>query len=227
MAAEGLSMWLPTSTTLAQLLHATSIDEVRSIMAPGRLGEVELETVGAGIVRIDMPAGGGVAGQPVNSYLVGSERVVLVDPGDPTGPALDRAVDEAARRGRRIAAIVLTSAEPDHAAGAESLREQLGIEVFVGPGGGRYLPYPVTEIGEGAVIDVGDVPLRVVATPGLEPEGLTFVVGDGRFAVTGDLDGPRGARSIFGPVDEAALERSIARLREAAPDARWLGGHRG
>jgi glyoxylase-like metal-dependent hydrolase (beta-lactamase superfamily II) len=65
----------------------------------------------------------------------------------------------------------------------------------------------------------------VVATPGLEPEGLAFVVGDGRFVVTGDLDGVRGARSIFGPGDEAALEASIARLRGVAPDARWLGGH--
>jgi glyoxylase-like metal-dependent hydrolase (beta-lactamase superfamily II)/8-oxo-dGTP pyrophosphatase MutT (NUDIX family) len=226
MATGELSMWLPTSTTLMQLLHATSIDEVRSTMAPGRLEEVEVEAISDDVVRIEMPAGGGVAGQPTNAYLVGREQFVLIDPGDPTGPALDRAVGEAARRGGRIVAIVLTSAEPDHAAGAESLREQLDIEVFVGPSGGRYLPYPVNEIGEaGAVIDVGDVPLHVVATPGLEPEGLAFVVGDGRFALVSDLDSRRGARSIFGPVDEVAVDRSIARLREVAPDARWLGGH--
>jgi glyoxylase-like metal-dependent hydrolase (beta-lactamase superfamily II)/8-oxo-dGTP pyrophosphatase MutT (NUDIX family) len=220
-----LTMWLPTSTTLTQLLHAQSIEEIRQRMAPGRLGEVEVEDMGEGVVRIGMPAGGGVAGQPVNAYLVGRERCVLIDPGDPTLPGLDLAIAEAKRRGGRIEAIALTSAEPDHAAGAESLREQLGVDVFVGPGGGRYLPYQVVEVDAGAVIDKGDVPLRVVATPGLEPEGLAFVVGDGRFAVTGDLDGARGARSIFGPVDDAALERSIARLRAAAPAARWLGGH--
>ena len=94
------------------------------------------------IVRIEMPAGGGVAGQPVNAYLVGRERFVLVDPGDPTGPGLDRAVEEAAKRGGRIEAIALTCAEPDHAAGAESLREQLGIDVLAGPDGGTVSAIP-------------------------------------------------------------------------------------
>ena len=78
---------------------------------------------------------------------------------------------------------------------------------------------------EGAVIDAGDVPLRVVGTPGLEPEGLAFVVGQGQFALTGDLDGRRGSRSIFGPVDEEARKRSVEQLRSEAPHARWLGGH--
>jgi glyoxylase-like metal-dependent hydrolase (beta-lactamase superfamily II) len=67
--------------------------------------------------------------------------------------------------------------------------------------------------------------LRTIAAPGLEPEALAFVIGEGQFAVTGDLDGPRGARSIFGPVDEAGRRQSIERLCSEAPDARWLGGH--
>ncbi len=225
MARDELAMWLPTSTTLVQLLHVTSIDEVRSRMAPGLLSEVEVDMISDEIVRIGMPAGGGVAGQPVEAYLVGRHDFVLIDPGDPTGPALERAVEVAAKRGGRIEAIALTCAEPDHASGAESLREQLGIEVLVGPGGGTYLPHRVVELGDGLTVDAGDVPLRVVATPGLEPEGLAFVVGEGQFAVTGDLDGRRGARSIFGPADEAAWQQSVERLRAVAPDARWLGGH--
>ena len=225
MAREELAMWLPTSTTLVQLLHATSIDEVRSDLTQGRLGQVEVEVISDEIVRIGMPAGGGVAGQPVEAYLVGRQRFVLIDPGDPTGPGLDRAMDEAARRGGRIEAIALTCAEPDHAGGAESVREQLGIEVLVGRGGGRHLPHRVVELGDGLTIDAGDVPVRVVATPGLEPESLAFVVGEGQFAVAGDLDGRRGARSVFGPIDEPSWRRSVERLRAVAPDALWLGGH--
>jgi glyoxylase-like metal-dependent hydrolase (beta-lactamase superfamily II)/8-oxo-dGTP pyrophosphatase MutT (NUDIX family) len=225
MAREELAMWLPTSTTLAQLLHATSIDDVRSGLEQGRLGQVEVEIISDGIVRIGMPAGGGVAGQPVEAYLVGRHRFVLIDPGDPTGPGLDRAMDEAAKRGGRIEAVALTCAEPDHAGGAESVREQLGVKVLVGRDGGRYLPHPVVELGDGLTVDAGDVPLRVVATPGLEPEGIAFVVGEGQFAVTGDLDGRRGTRSIFGPIDEPSWRRSVERLRAVAPDARWLGGH--
>ena len=226
MAVGDLEMWLPTSTTLTQLMYAESVGDIRDSMTPGALGEIEVEDVAAGIVRIGMPAGGGVAGQPIDAYLVGRERFVVIDPGDPTGPGLDRAVEEATRRGGTIEAIALTCAEPDHAGGAESLREQLGIDVLVGTGGGRQLPYVVHEVADGSVIDIGDVPLRVVATPGLEPEAVAFVVGDGQFAVTGDLDGQRGARAIFGPVDDGEWQLSVAHLAEVAPGATWLGGHR-
>ena len=226
MAVGDFQMWLPTSTTLTQLMYADSVDDIRDSMTPRALGEIELEDVAAGIVRMRMPAGGGVAGQPIDAYLVGRERFVVIDPGDPTGPGLARVVEEVTRRGGTIEAIALTCAEPDHAGGAESLREQLGIDVLVGTGGGRHLPHIVDEVADGAVIDIGDVPLRVVATPGLEPEAVAFVVGDGEFAVTGDLDGERGARSIFGPVDDGEWQHSVAHLAEVAPGATWLGGHR-
>ena len=77
--------------------------------------------------RIVMPAGGGVAGQPVCAYLVGRRRFVLVDPGDPTGPALDRALALVAERGGSIVAIALTHADPDHAGGAEAMAEIAGM----------------------------------------------------------------------------------------------------
>ena len=95
-----------------------------------------------------MPAGGGVAGQPVCAYLVGRRRFVLVDPGDPTGPALERALTIATRRDGTIEAVALTHVDPDHAAGAEAVAERLGIPIVTGPGGGRPLPYPVRELAD-------------------------------------------------------------------------------
>jgi glyoxylase-like metal-dependent hydrolase (beta-lactamase superfamily II) len=174
-----------------------------------------------------MPAGGGVAGQPIDAYLVGRRRFVLIDPGDPTGPGLERAIRAAAARGGRIAAIAVTLADPDHVGGAEALREQLGVDVIVGPDGGRGLPHDVREVGDGDVIDEGDVPLRVVGTPGQRQDAVTFLVGEGQYAVTGDLDGRRGARSIPGPVDDPALRASIAHLSERAPNVQWLSAHPG
>ena len=225
MAAGEFAMWLPTSTTLAQLAYVRSIDEVRERLAPGRLGSVVIEQIAEDVVRIEMPAGGGVAGQPVNAYLVGRRRCVLIDPGDPTGEGLDRAIAEAATRGGEITLILLTHAAPDHAAGAEALAERLGIVVFVGPAGGRHLPFPVHELGEGSVFDLGDVTLRAIGTPGPAPEHLAIVIGDGQFVVSGDLDGRRGARSMLEPADGTAWQRSLARLHSEAPDAIWLGGH--
>jgi glyoxylase-like metal-dependent hydrolase (beta-lactamase superfamily II)/8-oxo-dGTP pyrophosphatase MutT (NUDIX family) len=226
MAAGTFELWLPTAMTLAQLEHAGSIDDIAR-SAPGRLGLVSVEAVSDDIVRIEMPAGGGVAGQPIDAYLVGRRRFVLVDPGDPTGPGLERAMDEAAARGGRVAAIAITLADPDHVGGAEALREQLGVDVITGPGGGRRLPHDVREVVDGDVIGDGDVPLRVVATPGQRRDAVAFLIGDGQHALTGDLDGRRGARTIPGPVDDDALRASIALISERAPNARWLSAHPG
>ncbi len=166
MARGELGMWLPTSTTLTQLLHVSSIDEIRARLAPGRLGEVGVEEIGDDIVRIEMPAGGGVAGQPVNAYLVGRKGV-----SDRPGRSDRSGSRSRGRRGRAAGRSDrgdrLTSAEPDHAGGAESLREQLGIEVHVGR---HRRPPPAVRRGRGrgwASIDAGDVPVRVVSTPGL------------------------------------------------------------
>ncbi len=161
MADGRLGLWLPTSTTLQQLEHVVAFAQIAARLSPGRLGDIEVEAIGAQVVRITMPAGGGVAGQPVCAYLVGRTSLVLIDPGDPTGPALERAVAIATERGGGIAAIALTQPDPDHAAGAESLAEQLGIPVFAGVGAGRDLPYGVVALEKGAVVDAGDVLIRV------------------------------------------------------------------
>ena len=194
-------------------------------MAPGRLGEISVEEVSPEVTRIVMPAGGGVAGQPVSAYLVGHRRFVLVDPGDPTGPALVRAAELASARGGAIEAVLLTHVDPDHAAGAEAVAEMLGVPVVTGPGGGRPLPYAVRELVDQEVVAAGDVPLRAVHTPGIRPDHLALIAGDGAFVIAGDLDGQRGARSIPGPRDEGALADSVARIRHLAPGARWLTGH--
>lgn len=229
MADGRLAMWLPTSTTLQQLEHVSATDEIRERLSPGPLGSIEVDEAAPGVTRIVMPAGGGVAGQPVCAYLVGRRRFVLVDPGDPTGPGLDRAEALAVERGGAIEAVALTHVDPDHAAGAEAIAERFGIPVFTGPGGGRPLPYDVRELDDLQVIPVGDLSLRAVHTPGPRPDHVAFVGGDadggGAFVIDGDLGGARGARSIPGPPDEAALAVSRARLERHAPAAIRLPGH--
>lgn len=225
MAGGSLGMWLPTSTTLQQLEHARSIEEIRDRAAPGRLGEVAVSDIEDDVVRIEMPAGGGVAGQPVHAYLVGRTACVLIDPGDPTGPGLDAAIRAAVERGGRLVAVALTIADPDHAAGAESVADRCQVPVLAVSGRSRDLPYTVSPLVDGELVPVGDVALRVVATPGPTQDHVAFVVGEGSVVICGDLDGVRGARSITGPIDEMAWQRSAARLRSVAPGARWLGGH--
>jgi glyoxylase-like metal-dependent hydrolase (beta-lactamase superfamily II)/8-oxo-dGTP pyrophosphatase MutT (NUDIX family) len=223
-----IAMWLPTSATLQQLRHAGSVSEMRAHLTPGPLGEIEVDSISPEVTRIVMPAGGGVAGQPVCAYLVGRRRFVLIDPGDPTGPGLDRVTEMVASRDGTIEAVLLTNTDPDHAGGAEALALMLGIPVLAGPGAGRSLPYEITELGDGETIAMPDVAVRAVHTPGPQPEHLVFLVaepGGTNLVISGDLDGPRGARSIVGPVDEATAVASVDRLRALAPGARWLRGH--
>jgi len=228
MGAGQISMWLPTTATLQQLEYARSISEMREYLTPGRLGEIRVEIISTEVTRIVMPAGGGVAGQPVCAYLVGRHRFVLIDPGDPTGPGLDRATELAASRGGSIEAVALTHADPDHAGGAEALAEILGIPVLAGPGAGRSLPYAVTELGDLETLSMSDVTVRAIHTPGPRPEHLAFAVGspdDTTMVISGDLDGRRGARSIVAPTDEPATLASRDRVQVLASGAPWLGGH--
>ena len=231
MADGRLPMWIPTSATLQQLEHVSSVDEIAERLAPGRLGDIAVETIDENVTRITMPAGGGVAGQPVCAYLAGERRCVLIDPGDPTGPGLDAAIELAAARGGSIAAVALTHIDPDHAAGSEALAERLDIPVLASPRRAADLPYAVTPLFDGDVVKAGDLPLRVVETPGPTPDHLAFVLdldGDVEtppIAIVGDLEGPRGARSVPGPTDPEAWATSRARLRALEPDARWLTGH--
>ncbi len=226
MAEGRLAMWVPTSATLQQLEHARSIEEIRERLSPRALGPIEVEERSPDVTRIVMPAGGGVAGQPVCAYLVGRRRFVLVDPGDPTGPAFDRAIEIAAGRGGAIEAVALTNVDPDHAASAEGVAQRFGIPILAGPGAGRPLPYAVRELADMEELLVGDFPLRAVRAPGPErarPDHVAFI-GE-TFALTGDLDGTRGARSIPGPSDDAAWATSRERVARLVPRDRWLAGH--
>lgn len=224
MADDALAMWIPTSGTLQQLQHAVSVAEIRDRLAPGLLGEPVATVLSPEVTRLVMPAGGGVAGQPIAAYLVGRRRFVLVDPGDPTGPGLDLAMAIAAERGGAIEAIALTQVAPDHAAGAEGLAEMLAIPILGGPGAGRPLPFEVQELADLEELAYGDVPTRAMHTPGPAPEHLAFAVGDGS-VIAGDLDGGTGARSIPGPSDPVALEASRDRVAALVPAARWLPAH--
>jgi glyoxylase-like metal-dependent hydrolase (beta-lactamase superfamily II)/8-oxo-dGTP pyrophosphatase MutT (NUDIX family) len=226
MAAGRIGLWVPTSATLQQLEHVTVIDQIRDRLAPGPLADVEVDEITPDVTRIVMPAGGGVAGQPVCAYLVGRRRHVIVDPGDPTGPALERTIAIARSRGGSIAAVALTQADPDHAGGSEALAVMLDIPVIAGAGAGRALPYEVREVADGTTLALGDVPLRALAMPGPNPEHVAWLIGDGADVVlSGDLDGRRGARALPGPWDEAAAATSRERLAGAAPGAVWLPGH--
>jgi glyoxylase-like metal-dependent hydrolase (beta-lactamase superfamily II) len=228
LARGELPMWPPTTTTLQQLEHVGSFGEIRSRLAVGEGPAVGpapvVEPIDDAVVLVELGNAGAVRGQKVNAYLVGRRDVVVIDPGDPSEEVLDALVGAAGRRGGRVGAICLTHVDADHAAGSEALAQRTGAPVFVGPGGGRPLPFRVTELQDGRPVPAGDVELLVHATPGPRPDHVAFELVGRRIVVAGDLVGGRASRAALGPPDGAAWRRSLARLASLAP-ALLLPGH--
>ena len=151
----------------------------------------------------------------------GSSRSIVVDPGPPDAAHLD-AVAAAAGD---VAVVLLTHRHLDHSEAARSFAARVGCGV-------RALD-PSYRLGseglaEGDVVVVGDLEVRVVATPGHSSDSLSFVVGSERAVLTGDTVLGRGTTVVAHPDGElGAYFGSLDRLRALAEaheiDTIWPG----
>jgi hydroxyacylglutathione hydrolase len=109
------------------------------------------------------------------SYLIGDESAgaaVVVDPALDIGPYLE----QAERRGLQIERVLETHTHADHVSGHGRLALELGIPVSVHPAAEPRFPFEPLE--DGAEVELGDVRLRVLHTPGHRPEHCAFAVID-------------------------------------------------
>ena len=134
--------------------------------------------------RIVAPNPGPLTGPGTNTYVVGRDRPVVIDPGCDDPAHLARVLDVA---GRAVERIVCTHSHPDHSPGAAWLRERTGAPVcgLPAPDDGHQDPAyaPDAALADGECIPAGDDVLRAIHTPGhasnhvcllLEATGLLF-----------------------------------------------------
>jgi glyoxylase-like metal-dependent hydrolase (beta-lactamase superfamily II) len=134
--------------------------------------------------RIVAPNPGPLTGPGTNTYVVGRDRPVVIDPGCDDPAHLVRVLDVA---GRAVERIVCTHSHPDHSPGAAWLRERTGAPVcgLPAPDDGHQDPAyaPDAALADGERIPAGDDVLRAIHTPGhasnhvcllLEATGLLF-----------------------------------------------------
>ena len=159
-----------------------------------------------------------------NTWLLAepdARQAVVVDPGPDDQGHLHRVAAEADGRGLRVALILLTHGHPDHSAGAARFSGLTGAPVrALDPAyrlGGEGL-------GEGDVVEVAGLEVRVLATPGHSGDSLCFVLPADEVLLTGDTVLGRGTTVIAEDGRLGDYLASLDRLRELAdvPEMRTL-----
>jgi glyoxylase-like metal-dependent hydrolase (beta-lactamase superfamily II) len=171
------------------------------------------------VIRVLAPNPGIRELEGTNTWIVGDQPALVIDPG-PDDPGH---LAEVARTAGSVGAIALTHDHPDHAPGALPLAATTGARVFAAkPVEG---PTEVMErIRDGERVSTGSVSLAVVATPGHTPDHVAFFDARTGSLFTGDAVLGRGTSVIDPPEgDLAAYLRSLRRMRELGPRTIYPG----
>ena len=156
------------------------------------------------------------------SYIVGCQQqgtAVVVDPRRDVQVYLELA----SQNNLRIVAVTETHIHADYLSGARELAAQTGATLYLSDEGGEDWRYgfPHEGLRGGSEINLGQVTLKALHTPGHTPEHLSFLVSDGArtdepvmllsgdFVFVGDLGRPD-------LLDEAAGDRHTVCRRTAA-----------
>ena len=109
------------------------------------------------------------------SYLIADEdsrTAAVIDP----QRDIDVYLTDAAAHGVAIRHVFLTHFHADFIAGHRELRNRVGAHIYLGSR--AKAEYAFTPLADGAVLEFGDVRLRVLETPGHSPESISLVVYD-------------------------------------------------
>lgn len=181
------------------------------------------------IVSVPVP-NDGIMEEVTNAYIVGRGPVVVVDPGSAAGT--DTLLRVLAGLGSPpVRDIILTHAHPDHAAGANALRQATNAPVWLHPADypvAERLGVPVTvdrELADGQVIEVGDLVFDAVLTPGHAAGHVVLIERTSRVVLAGDLVHGAGTVGIFPPF--GSMSQYLDSLRRVLDwgVTRMLPGH--
>lgn len=176
----------------------------------------EVQQVAGAVWRIVAPNPGPLTGPGTNSYVIGRERPVVIDPGCNEPAHLARILEVA---GGRIERILCTHSHPDHSPGAAWLREVTGARVFglAPPDDGHQDPdyAPDSPLDDQEHITLDNGALVALHTPGHASNHVCFLYQAEGLLFTGDHL-MSGSTVIIIPPDGSMrlyLE-SLGRLRE-------------
>ncbi len=116
-----------------------------------------------------------VEGLGCASYLVGCESKGIAAVIDPDRE-VQKYLDVAQSRGLKITHIIETHLHADHVSGNTDLAARTEADIYVHEASGA--EYAHQSLHDGDVIELGNIRLRVLHTPGHTPESITLLVSD-------------------------------------------------
>jgi hydroxyacylglutathione hydrolase len=159
------------------------------------------------------------------SYLVGDAEAGVAAVVDPAF-AIEQYLEAAERDSVVIERVLETHTHADHLSGHGRFALQYGTPVAI-----HALAepeYPFEPLGDGDVVHVGSVPIRVLHTPGHRPEHSAFLVAN-ELVLTGDSlfvgDAARPDLAVAAREGAEDLYHSLAKLAALGDDVRVYPGH--
>ena len=157
------------------------------------------------------------------SYIIGCEntrQALVIDPGS----NVDQIVSIARKEGLEIVTIVNTHGHGDHTAGNAALKERTGARVIIHELDGDRYPAADVLLSNEETLQLGDIALDVIHTPGHTPGGICLHARGNLF--TGDtLFVADSGRTDLAGGDRPTLGKSIRRLMELPDDTVVWPGH--
>lgn len=190
------------------------------------LSSGQLDEIAPRVRRLVAPNPGLMTGPGTNTYLVGDEDLLVIDPG-PADPAhIERILRET--KGR-LDAVLVTHTHVDHSPAAAALADRTGA-ITMGrpaPDDGRQDPTfrPGRVLKDGDTLRIGPDVLRVLHTPGHASNHLCFLLPHAGLLLTGDHL-MQGSTVVIAPPDGdmSAYLESLGRLQQE-PIERLAPGH--
>ena len=186
----------------------------------------QLDEIAPGVRRLVANNPGYMTGPGTNTYLVGRDRFVVVDPGPVDEVHIERI---RAVTHDRIAAVLVTHTHRDHSPAAMALADASGAEVLgrAPPDDGRQdvTFSPGRSLDDGDEIDVDGLRLRALHTPGHASNHVCYLLEDTGLLFTGDHL-MQGSTVVIAPPDGNMSDylRSLRRL-QSEPVSRIAPGH--
>jgi glyoxylase-like metal-dependent hydrolase (beta-lactamase superfamily II) len=186
----------------------------------------QLDEIAPDVRRLVARNPGFMTGPGTNTYVVGADPYIVIDPGPEDAVHTERIL---ALTNGRIDAVLVTHTHFDHSPAAASLAQASGAAIMgrPAPAEGRQDPgfAPTSILNDGDELKIGGYTLRALHTPGHASNHLCYLIQQSGVIFTGDHL-MQGSTVVIIPPDGdmSTYLRSLARL-QSEPLTRIAPGH--